>query len=236
MSIMQERAARLRSGDSTAEGILYLEHAAVITMGRETLPEHVAGLDPNMPKVPVNRGGQATYHGPGILVGYLVLDLKHRCGREPDLYAYLRAIEQGLMDYGSEVWGLQCERKEGFTGVWCRQPGAGGDRARKIAAIGVGCRRWVSTHGFALNLHPDLEVFRSFVPCGITDAETSSIEAERIRCGRDYRPLDMKEAAQGVHGYLCKALANAGWSRDWFGGSRLGLGKIPDEVAHPVES
>jgi lipoyl(octanoyl) transferase len=213
MDLMESHAVSVRSGDAHAQVLLSMEHAAVVTTGRETLPEHIAGLSDSVPIVPVNRGGQATYHGPGILVGYPVLNLRDRTdGLEPDLHHYLRALESALMSFVEHEFGLPCVRKPGFTGVWTHGfPGHGTDQPRKIAAIGVGCRRWVTTHGFALNLNPDLSLFRTFVPCGITDAETSSVEGECRRAFREFVMPPMKEVAIRVHEQICRALQAEGW-------------------------
>jgi lipoyl(octanoyl) transferase len=122
-------------------------------------------------------------------------------------------MEQGIMDYLSVVHALPVCRREGFTGVWT--PGyddPSGPPRRKISAMGISCRRWVTAHGFALNFHPDLEVFRSFVPCGITDAPTTSLQFEQALVGRQYLQQPMKEVVQQVHQFLCRALAQQGWT------------------------
>lgn len=211
MKMMEDLANGLRQGDCSCATMMYLEHHAVVTIGRETQSADIAELPASLDRVPVNRGGKATYHGPGILVGYFVLDLSRRFPARPDLHAYLRALEAGIIAFVSEHYGLSCQRKAGYTGVWA--PGLDPTRSelRKIAAIGVGCRRWVTTHGFALNLHPDLSVFQSFVPCGIKDADTSSVAAELSKGGLEYQTRPMKEVARMLHPFLCNALAEEGW-------------------------
>ena len=152
------RATQLELVDARIRGevgdqLLFTEHEAVVTLGRGTDPADVAGT--SLPVVEVERGGEATYHGPGQLVVYPILALPE--GRR-DLHRYLRDLEEVVIRTLAEVeiTGL---RRPGLTGVWI------GDR--KVASIGVAVRRWVTYHGFALNLNTDLEVFRSFRPCGL---------------------------------------------------------------------
>jgi lipoyl(octanoyl) transferase len=114
----------------------------------------------------INRGGQATYHGPGQLIGYPIIDLRG-CGQ--DLHKYLRWLEQLLIDLLTE-YGIAACRRESLTGVWV------GDR--KIASIGVGVRHWITMHGFALNVSGDLSPFNHIVPCGINNVAMTSMEKE----------------------------------------------------------
>ena len=155
---------------SGEESVLLLEHESVYTIGR--LPDksslRVAEQLP-YPVFETNRGGQATYHGPGQLVGYPILDLRAR-GR--DLHSYLRTLEGLLIDLLRE-FGVAGGRIEGKTGVWVQD--------RKIASIGVGVRKWVTMHGFALNVASDLSGFRSIVPCGLSGVTMTSISAESGR-------------------------------------------------------
>lgn len=226
LAAMEAVQAQRRAG-AIADMAVYLEHEAVVTYGRATPPGHLGwGSQSGVPAVAVPRGGLATYHGPGQLVGYLFLDLAKRAGgAEPDLHAYLRAIEDGLMAACEAEFGLPCVTRPGFTGVWTHgfdaansdASGAGGGGAvelpRKVAAIGVACRRWITAHGFALNVASDLSAFRRIVPCGITDAETTSVEREHALAGRDFAPPSMKELAGRVHVHLTRALRHAGWCR-----------------------
>jgi lipoyl(octanoyl) transferase len=115
--------------------------------------------------VKTNRGGDITYHGPGQIVGYPIVDLAPR----RDLHAYLRLLEQVVINAVGAL-GLAATRREGKTGIWLG--------TRKIAAIGVGSRRWVTFHGFALNVNNDLAPFAGIVPCGITDGTVTSLQAE----------------------------------------------------------
>ncbi len=184
--------------------ILLLEHEPVYTTGRggrdENLPR--GGAAPDVPVVRIGRGGDVTYHGPGQLVGYPLVDLRARGG---DVHRYLRALEEGLIELLAS-YGLRAGRWPGRTGVWLDPPaadrgcssgepalgGAGrevGDAAegganrrpaRKIASIGIGVRRGIAMHGFALNVSPDLAAFRAIVPCGIPDVRMTSMAAEGV--------------------------------------------------------
>ena len=166
---LQEKIVVRKIADAgTEDELLLLEHEPVYTIGRT--PDQSSLLDAARlphPVVPINRGGQATYHGPGQLVGYPILDLKPR---GQDLHRYLRALEELLIVALAE-FGVAGERREGLTGVW-----VGG---KKIASIGVGVRRWITMHGFALNVGGDLAPFGQITPCGIAGVEMTSIERER---------------------------------------------------------
>jgi lipoyl(octanoyl) transferase len=118
------------------------------------------------PLFSINRGGQATYHGPGQLMGYPIIDLR-RCGQ--DLHKYLRWLEQLLIDLLAH-YDIAAQRRESLTGVWIEN--------RKIASIGVGVRHWVTMHGFALNVCGDLSPFDHIVPCGINNVAITSMEKE----------------------------------------------------------
>ena len=147
--------------------LLLLEHEPVYTMGR-TRDDSSLGKEAILPH-PVhrtNRGGQATYHGPGQLVGYPVLDLSLF---ERDLHAYLRFMEEVLIALLTRH-GITGERIDGKTGVWV------GDR--KIASLGVGVRKWISMHGFAINICGDLSPFNHITPCGLPGVVMTSLEAE----------------------------------------------------------
>ena len=118
------------------------------------------------PLVKINRGGQATYHGPGQLVGYPIIDLRPR---GQDLHVYLRTLEEALIEVLA-AFGVEARRRDGLTGVWVGE--------RKIASIGVGVRRWIAMHGFALNVCGDLAPFSHITPCGIAGVEMTNVERE----------------------------------------------------------
>lgn len=120
---------------------------------------------------PINRGGDITYHGPGQLVGYPILDLDHFF---PDIYKYLRYLEEVFIKVLAD-YGLVGERSPNETGVWFD---VGGPRARKILALGVRASRWVTMHGWAFNVNTDLDYFKHIIPCGIHDKAVTSLEME----------------------------------------------------------
>ncbi len=160
LAIQRELQAAVMAGD--AEALVLVEHEPVITLGRGGDVRHV--LAARVPIVRVNRGGDVTYHGPGQLVGYPILDLT-RHGR--DVHRYLRNLERVLMLAVAE-FGIVATRRSGMTGVW-----VGND---KLAAIGVGLRRWVTMHGFALNVADLRDDFAMIVPCGLVGAGVTSLE------------------------------------------------------------
>lgn len=167
LELQEHAVAARRADDDIVDEILLLEHEPVYTIGRT--PDRSSLPSDNSlphPLFAINRGGQATYHGPGQLVGYPILNLK-RYGQ--DLHRYLRWIENALIGLVA-TYGIEAATREGLTGVWVEQ--------RKIASIGVGVRHWITMHGFALNVCGDLQPFASIVPCGISGVEMTSIEKE----------------------------------------------------------
>jgi lipoyl(octanoyl) transferase len=171
LALQEEIVARKYADASAPDELLLLEHEPVYTIGRT--PDQSSLRDAAQlphPVVQTNRGGQGTYHGPGQLVGYPILDLRVR---GQDLHRYLRSLEEVLISLLGE-YGVAGGRSPGQTGVW-----VGG---KKIASIGVGVRRWISMHGFALNVCGDLAPFKAITPCGITGVEMTSVSRE---CGRE---------------------------------------------------
>ncbi len=159
--------AEKRADSSLADELLLLEHEPVYTIGRTPDQSSLRG-EAHLPHplFPINRGGQATYHGPGQLIGYPIIDLRN-CGQ--DLHRYLRWLEELLIETLAEV-GIAATTRPGLTGVWVED--------RKIASIGVGVRHWITMHGFALNVGGDLSPFDHIVPCGIANVTMTSIEKE----------------------------------------------------------
>jgi len=146
--------------------LLLLEHPPVVTLGRNAHAEHI--LRPSGLQVfDVERGGDVTYHGPGQLVGYPILDLG---AYKKDLHWYLRTLEQALIE-ALALLDIAAERNPGLTGVWTR--------GRKIASIGIHVKRWVTWHGFALNVTTNLADFERIVPCGIQGVVMTSVEREQ---------------------------------------------------------
>ncbi len=170
LSLQEEIVAKKRYARSLEDQLLLLEHEPVYTIGRTPDQSSLLGVAHlPYPLFSINRGGQATYHGPGQLMGYPIIDLR-RCGQ--DLHRYLRWLEQLLIELLAG-YGIAASRRESLTGVWI------GDR--KIASIGVGVRHWITMHGFALNVCGDLSAFDHIVPCGINNVEMTSIEKETDR-------------------------------------------------------
>lgn len=171
--------------------VLLLEHDPVYTTGRlgknENLPSEGA-LPPSIPLRRIGRGGDVTYHGPGQLVGYVLVDLRARGG---DVHRFLRSIEAGVIALLADL-GVTASRVDGRTGAWV-QTGNDEQGARKIASIGIGVRRGISMHGFAVNVSVDLTAFDAIVPCDLAGVEMTSVERET---GRDAPALvDVAETA-----------------------------------------
>ena len=164
---LQSKLAAGRQRGDIADTLLLLEHPHVYTLGRGADERFV--LDPKgVPVYRVSRGGQVTYHGPGQLIGYPIIRLD---AADRDVIRYLRRLEQVLIESLATL-GLAAQRRTGLTGVWIGQ--------EKIASIGVGFRRWVSLHGFALNVTTDLSFFDAIVPCGITGCRMTSVAEQGL--------------------------------------------------------
>ena len=153
------------AGRLSHDVLLLLEHPPVVTLGRNSHAEHLLQAE-GIDVFEVERGGDVTFHGPGQLVGYPILDLG---AYRKDLHWYLRTLEQALID-ALAILDIPAERRPGFTGVWTR--------GRKIASIGVHVKQWVTWHGFALNVTTDLAHFDRIVPCGIQNVEMTSVQKE----------------------------------------------------------
>jgi lipoyl(octanoyl) transferase len=167
LALQEELVAQKRENRNAADELLLLEHEPVYTIGRT--PDQSSLVD--AARLPhrlftINRGGQATYHGPGQLIGYPIIDLR-RCGQ--DLHRYLRWLEN-LLVKTLAIYEISAKTRPGLTGVWIED--------RKIASIGVGVRHWITMHGFALNVCGDLTPFDRIVPCGIQNVTMTSIEKE----------------------------------------------------------
>ncbi|KAB2873266.1 MAG: lipoyl(octanoyl) transferase LipB [Pseudorhodoplanes sp.] len=160
---MERRAAAIAAGEAR-ELVWLLEHPPLYTAGTSTRPDDL--LDARFPVHEAGRGGQLTYHGPGQRVVYLMLDLKRR---RPDVRAYVATLEEWIIRTLA-AFNLRGERREDRVGVWVRRPERGEGREDKIAAIGIRLRRWVSLHGIAINVDPDLTHFAGIVPCGVSES------------------------------------------------------------------
>ncbi len=177
LAAMDARAAAIRSGDA-AELIWLVEHPPLYTSGTSARPSEL--LDPRLPVFAAGRGGRYTYHGPGQRVVYVMLDLAAR-GR--DVRRFVAAIEAWLIAALAKL-GIAAGIVPGRVGVWTGSPGD----VAKIAAIGVRIRHWVSLHGAAINVAPDLAAFDGIIPCGIDDARVTSLAA--LGFGSDFAALD----------------------------------------------
>jgi lipoyl(octanoyl) transferase len=162
VAAMEQRVAAI-AADEAAELVWLLEHPPLYTSG--TSGKSADLLDPRFPVFQTGRGGQLTYHGPGQRVAYVMLDLKRR---RPDVRAYVAALEEWIIRTLA-AFNVRGERREDRVGVWVKRPDKGEGFEDKIAAIGVRLKRWVSFHGIAINVEPDLSHFSAIVPCGVAD-------------------------------------------------------------------
>ena len=163
----------------TVDRLLFVEHPHVYTLGKSGNLENLLANEEQLKAIqaefyPINRGGDITYHGPGQLVGYPILDLDHYF---TDIHRYLRTLEEVIILVLAE-YGLHAERSPGETGVWLD---VGTPFARKICALGVRASRWVTMHGWAFNVNTDLRYFEYIIPCGITDKSVTSLDRELKR-------------------------------------------------------
>jgi lipoyl(octanoyl) transferase len=163
--------------NATRNHLIFCEHPHVYTLGKSGSEENLLISEAilkqqNAQYYKINRGGDITYHGPGQLVGYPIFDLESYFFT--DIHKYMRMLEEAIIHTIGE-YGLEGGRVEGMTGVWLE-----GDtnNARKICAMGVKCSRWVTMHGFALNVNPDMGYFNNIVPCGIEDKKVTSLAKE----------------------------------------------------------
>ena len=162
VAAMEARAGAIAAGEAS-EMVWLLEHPPLYTSGTSGKESDL--LDPCFPLFATGRGGQLTYHGPGQRVAYVMLDLKRR---RPDVRAYVAALEEWIIG-ALAAFNVRGERREDRVGVWVRRPDKGAGHEDKIAAIGVRLKRWVSFHGIAINVEPDLSHFSAIVPCGVAD-------------------------------------------------------------------
>ncbi len=203
--IQKEVHAAILEDDDEPDRLILVEHPAVITLGRGADPQHVLFNEDYLSSQGVelrrtDRGGDVTYHGPGQIVAYPIVRL---VGHRRDVHGYFRSLEQVVIELLAE-YGVQAGREDGLTGVWV------GDE--KVCAMGVAIKRWITYHGLALNVAPNLEHFRLITPCGIADKGVTSM---RELLGRD---IPMAE----VKGKLVRQFASE------FDYQRVGREPIPD--------
>jgi len=197
---MQQRVAAVRAG--TANELVWLvEHPPLYTAGTSARPEELT--DPNrFPTFATGRGGQWTYHGPGQRVAYVMLDLTRPHGTVPprDVRCFVHGLEEWLIRALARL-GVRGERREGRIGIWVAEPATGAEA--KIAAIGVRVSRWVSWHGAALNVAPNLDHYAGIVPCGISEHGVTSLHAIGL-------PVTMTEADAALHAVWPEVFGDGG--------------------------
>lgn len=194
LKMQEDIVAQKRTDKSSGDQFLLLEHEPVYTIGRTPDQSSLrGGAHLPHPLFAINRGGQATYHGPGQLIGYPIIDLRNH---GQDLHRYLRWIEALLIEALS-LFEIRAETRTGLTGVWVED--------RKIASIGVGVRHWITMHGFALNVCGDLTPFDQIVPCGIGNVTMTSIEKE---IGREQSIPDVAARIEKIALSRIRALRN----------------------------
>lgn len=194
---LQRAVARARiAGAFDQDLLLLVEHPPVVTLGRSSKDKHLLAspellASRGVELFEVERGGDVTFHGPGQLVGYPIIDLKRH---KQDLHWFLRQVEEALIVALAPL-GVVAERNPGLTGVWTA--------GRKLASIGLHARDWVTWHGFALNVSTDLSYFDLMVPCGIAEVQMTSVLAEGQRAGREMRLAELMDAVrtQVVRGF-----------------------------------
>jgi lipoyl(octanoyl) transferase len=171
---LQKTLYQMRLEKKISDILLLLEHPNTYTLGKSANEKNIIGSEEFLRKwdfkiFNIDRGGDVTYHGPGQIVGYLIFDLNDW---QHDSHKYLRLIEESIIQT-CEKYNLATGRKEKYTGVWIEE--------RKICAIGVKISRWITMHGFALNVNTNLNLFKGIIPCGINDKDVTSLERELNR-------------------------------------------------------
>lgn len=198
-SLKLEHRKGIAPTEKISNHLIFCQHPHVYTLGKSGKPEHLLVDAEGLKKInaayyPINRGGDITYHGPGQIVVYPILDLEQFF---TDIHRYLRTLEEAviltLADYG-----IDAERYDGYTGVWLDADLP--DRARKICAMGVRCSRWITMHGLAFNINTDLRYFNHIVPCGIDDKQVTSMQAE---LGRE---VSISEVEEKLKTNICQLL------------------------------
>jgi lipoyl(octanoyl) transferase len=184
LAAMDERVEAIGAGDA-AELVWLLEHPALYTAGTSAKPEEL--IDARFPVHYVGRGGQFTYHGPGQRVAYVMLDLNRR---KPDVRAYVATLEEWIIRVLA-TFNVRGERRDDRIGVWVRRPEKGEGFEDKIAAIGIRVRRWVSLHGIAINVEPELSHFSGIVPCGVSERRYGVISLAELGLTATMPELDM---------------------------------------------
>lgn len=200
---LQDVLRDLRIRGEISDQLLLLEHPPVYTLGRGATEDHLGcAATGSVPVRRVGRGGEVTFHGPGQLVGYPIIDLSRR-GK--DVHAYIRCLENALI-HTVRSFGVAGERVVGRPGVWVA--------SRKLASIGIGVKHWVTTHGFALNIDTDLAHFDAIVPCGLAGVQMTSLAVEGGRADR--RAVETQLTRELARELGCRVVK---WAQDADGGT-----------------
>jgi len=199
-TVIKSLKAKGETSSDTTHHLLFCEHPPVYTLGKSGKEEHVLVSKDELSRrgiayYPTNRGGDITFHGPGQVVGYPILDLEKFY---TDIGKYLRNLEEVIILTMAE-YGLKGDRSPGETGVWLDPENK--LKARKICAMGVRCSRWVTMHGFAMNINTDLNYFSMIVPCGIADKQVTSLQKELGR------KVDMEEVKRKIKSNFSKVFS-----------------------------
>ena len=200
LTAMTERAAAIARGEAD-EQVWLLEHPPLYTAGTSARPQEL--IEARFPVFTAGRGGQFTYHGPGQRIGYMMLDLRRRA---PDVRRFVATIEEMIIRSLAK-FGVRGERRGDRVGVWVRRPERGDGAEDKIAAIGVRIQRWVTLHGFSLNVSPDLSHFSGIVPCGVSDPRFGVTSLADL--GVDAKMADVDDALRAEFETLFGATAGA---------------------------
>ena len=208
----QRRLQKLRYEGKIPDTLIFVEHYPVYTIGKNGSDSHIVATSgflqsEGIEVVHIDRGGDVTYHGPGQLVGYPILDLK---GHKTSISWYMRSLEEVFIRALSH-WGIKGQRSEGYTGVWVGE--------EKIVALGVRISRWVTMHGFALNVNTDLDHFKGIIPCGIFHRGVTSIQ--KITGHQ----VDMEEVKNIVLGSFQDVFSFSGVRRD----AKIRIDQVPTE-------
>jgi lipoyl(octanoyl) transferase len=200
LALMDARAAAIAAG-TTPELVWLLEHPPLYTAGTSAKPEEL--IEARFPLHQTGRGGQMTYHGPGQRIAYAMLDLNRR---RPDVRAFVATLEQWIIDTLA-AFNVRGERRDDRIGVWVQRPDKGEGYEDKIAAIGIRVRKWVTLHGIALNVEPELGHFAGIVPCGVKDARygVTSLSDLGIPVGMAEVDIAMRRAFKDLFGATAMA-------------------------------
>src|SRR5579862_8414608 len=202
LATMTARAVAIARGQAP-ELVWLLEHPPLYTAGTSTRPHEL--IEARFPVHTVGRGGQLTYHGPGQRVGYVMLDLRRR---EPDVRRFVATIEEWIIRTLAAL-NVRGERREDRIGVWVRRPDKGDGFEDKVAAIGIRISRWVTSHGFALNIEPNLDHFSGIVPCGVNEPRygVTSLAALGVTASMAEVDMALRAAFEPLFGMTCGSQA-----------------------------